>query len=135
MKLQLLGRVSILAVLAASFPAVSMAQTAPKPAAAEQADETKPDEPTDNSRPEDVVVTGSRVQLRDVRRSEPTITTVNQEYLSDRNLTNVADALNEIPGIRGSVTPAGAQGGFGQAVNFINIGGLGSNRTLTLING
>lgn len=135
MKLQLLGRVSILAVLAASFPAVSMAQTAPKPAAAEQADETKPDEPADNSRPEDVVVTGSRVQLRDVRRSEPTITTVNQEYLSDRNLTNVADALNEIPGIRGSVTPAGAQGGFGQAVNFINIGGLGSNRTLTLING
>ena len=43
--------------------------------------------------------------------------------------------MNTLPGIRGSVTPAGAQGSFGQGVNFVNIGNLGSNRTLTLING
>ncbi|HEX8056576.1 MAG TPA: TonB-dependent receptor, partial [Novosphingobium sp.] len=49
--------------------------------------------------------------------------------------TNVADALNELPGYRGSITPAGDQASFGQGVNFINLYGLGSNRTLTLVNG
>ena len=61
--------------------------------------------------------------------------TLDDEYIEDRNLTNVADALNELPIYQGSVTPAGAQGSFGQGVNFVNTFGLGSNRTLTLING
>ncbi|MBW8755151.1 MAG: TonB-dependent receptor, partial [Sphingomonadales bacterium] len=42
---------------------------------------------------------------------------------------------NEVPGYRGSVTPAGDQASYGQGVNFINLYGLGSNRTLTLVNG
>lgn len=63
------------------------------------------------------------------------VTVIGNQYLSNRGLTNAADALNEIPGIRGSITPAGAQGSFGQGVNFINALNLGSNRTLTLING
>ena len=82
----------------------------------------------------DVVVTGSRIRLPNIQNLEPTIG-INQRYLQDRGLTNVADALNEIPGIRGSITPAGAQGSFGQGVNFVNVFGLGSNRTLTLVNG
>ena len=60
---------------------------------------------------------------------------VGADYLADRALTNVADALNELPGYRGSITPAGDQASFGQGVNFINLYGLGSNRTLTLVNG
>jgi len=82
----------------------------------------------------DIVVTGSRIRLPNIQNIEPTIG-LNQRYLQDRGLTNVADALNEIPGIRNSITPAGAQGSFGQGVNFINTFGLGSNRTLTLVNG
>lgn len=82
----------------------------------------------------DVVVTGSRVRLPGVQGLTPTIS-LGQQYLQDRGLTNIADALNELPGIRGSVTPNGAQGSFGQGVNFINALGLGSNRTLTLVNG
>ena len=61
--------------------------------------------------------------------------TLNEQYIEDRNITNVADALNELPIYNGSVTPAGAQGTFGQGVNFLNTFGLGSNRNLTLING
>lgn len=83
---------------------------------------------------DEVVVTGSRIRLPNIQNIEPTIG-INQRYLQDRGLTNVADALNEIPGIRGSITPAGAQGSFGQGVNFVNTFGLGSNRTLTLVNG
>ncbi|WP_026091313.1 TonB-dependent receptor [Blastomonas sp. AAP53] len=81
-----------------------------------------------------IVVTGSRIRLPGFASTEP-IVTVTSEYVEDRNLTNIADALNEIPGYRGSVTPDGAQGSFGQGVNFINAFGLGSNRSLTLING
>lgn len=81
-----------------------------------------------------ITVTGSRIRVREADSPRP-IVTLNQEYLDDRNITNVADALNELPIYSGSVTPAGAQGSFGQGVNFLNTFGLGSNRNLTLING
>lgn len=80
-----------------------------------------------------IIVTGSRIRNPNLTSPEP-ITTFSSAQLRERNFTNVADALNELPGIRGSVTPAGGQG-FGQGTNFINILGLGSNRTLTLYNG
>lgn len=81
-----------------------------------------------------IVVTGSRIRLPNFASAEP-IVSVSSQYIDDRGITNAADALNEIPGFRGSVTPAGAQNSFGQGVNFINTYGLGSNRTLTLLNG
>ena len=81
-----------------------------------------------------ITVTGSRIRMREAESNSPLVV-VDERYIEDRNLTNVADALNELPIYRGSVTPAGAQGSFGQGVNFINAYGLGSNRNLTLING
>ncbi|WP_217430992.1 TonB-dependent receptor domain-containing protein [Sphingomonas bacterium] len=81
-----------------------------------------------------VVVTGSRIRRQSYDTVAPTLVT-DRQYVDERNFTNVADALNNLPGIRGSVTPNGAQGSFGQGVNFTNLYGLGSNRTLTLING
>ena len=81
-----------------------------------------------------VVVTGSRIHLRNLQELQPTLT-IDRQYLEERNLTNVADALNEQPSFRGSVTPLGAQGSFNQGVNFANNLGLGSNRTLTVVNG
>ncbi|MET3437094.1 Plug domain-containing protein [Sphingomonas sp. 1185] len=87
--------------------------------------------PTQNN---EVTVTGTRIRLPNTVSQEP-IVTVGSDYLEARNLTNVADALNEIPGFRGSVTPNGTQGSFGQGVNFANAYNLGSNRTLTLVNG
>jgi len=80
-----------------------------------------------------VVVTGTRIRLPNLESLEPTIT-LDARALRERNFTNVADALNELPGNRGSVTPAGGQG-FGQGTNFVNNFGIGSNRTLTLVNG
>lgn len=81
-----------------------------------------------------ITVTGSRIRRRELVGLEPA-TSLDQAYLQNRNLTNVADALNELPQFRGSVTPSGAQASYGNGVNFINTFGLGSNRTLTLING
>lgn len=82
-----------------------------------------------------ITVTGSRILLPAAAESKAPLVVLDEQYIEDRNLTNVADALNELPIYQGSVTPAGAQGSFGQGVNFVNTFGLGSNRTLTLING
>ena len=84
--------------------------------------------------PSPIIVTGTRLPRSDLAGAEPTVT-VDGSYLGERNLTNVADALNETPGFRGSDTPDGVQNSFGQGANFVNAYRLGSNRTLTLING
>ena len=60
---------------------------------------------------------------------------VSAEYLEARGLTNVADALNELPGFGVGVNPEGNQAAFGVGQNFVNRFGLGSARTLTLVNG
>jgi outer membrane receptor protein involved in Fe transport len=81
-----------------------------------------------------ITVTGTRIRLPNLESLEPTIT-LDSRQVRERNFTNVADALNELPGIRSSITPNGAQTFYGQGVNFVNNYGLGSNRTLTLVNG
>lgn len=81
-----------------------------------------------------IVVTGTRIRRTTSDALEPTFV-VDDQYLKDRNLTNVADALNEQPNFQGSVTPRGNQAAFGAGQNYVNLFGLGTNRTLTLVNG
>ncbi len=83
---------------------------------------------------EEVIVTGSRIRRAGFDTLEPA-TVVTKEYIDLRGLTNVADALNEIPGFGVGITPEGGQASFGTGVNFVNRFGLGTNRTLTLVNG
>ncbi len=135
---RLLLCVSTLGLMAAATPAY--AQTATDPVTPQ---DCRPNDPrpecetigtTADEDENTVTVTGSRIRRPNYDTAEP-VTVVGAEYLDERGITNVADALNESPSVRGSVTPNGAQGSFGQGVNFINNYGLGSNRTLTLVNG
>lgn len=88
-----------------------------------------------NGAAEDIVVTGSRIARRAGYDTLEPATVVSSEYLKARGLTNVADALNELPGFGVGVNPDGNQAGFGVGQNFVNRFGLGSARTLTLVNG
>ena len=81
-----------------------------------------------------IVVTATRIASAAQANLEPRVT-LDGQYLKSRNLTNIADALNEVPGFRGSVTPDGVQNTYGQGVNFVNLYRLGSARTLTLVDG
>lgn len=81
-----------------------------------------------------IVVTGSRIRNPAVENLEPT-QSVDDSYLKQRNFINAADALNDLPNVRNSVTPDGNQGSSGVGVNFINLFGLGTQRSLSLING
>ena len=82
---------------------------------------------------ERVTVTGSRVFRAGFDTLEPA-TVVTRESIEASGVTNVADALR-IPGFSAGVTPEANQSSFGVGVNFVNRFGLGSNRTLSLING
>jgi len=81
-----------------------------------------------------ITVTGSRIRRPEIVGTEPT-TSISDDYYEDRNITSTADAINELPQFRGSVSPRGDQASFGAGVNFVNTFGLGSNRTLSLVNG
>ncbi len=83
---------------------------------------------------QDIVITGTRIKRTTFSSFEPVVS-VDPTYLDEHGYTNIADALNSLPSFRGSITPNGTQGSFGQGVNFANNFGLGSNRTLTLVNG
>ena len=83
---------------------------------------------------EDIVVTGTRIRLPNLENPEPTVT-IGRDYIETRGLTNLGDVLNESPGVRGSTTPQGLQPTLGVGMNFVNLYGLGVNRTLVLVNG
>ena len=59
-----------------------------------------------STKDEGIVVTGSRIRLPNLSGKEPVVT-VSAAYIEDRGLTNVADALNEIPGFRIESSPFG----------------------------
>src|SRR5258707_781926 len=99
------------------------AQVTPKAAAAE------------DTTLQEVVVTGSRIARPEFDNLEPT-TTVDSKAFDQRGYLDVGQALNELPAF--GVAPSSAanqQVGFGVAQSFVDLYGLGSQRTLTLVNG
>jgi outer membrane receptor protein involved in Fe transport len=82
-----------------------------------------------------IVVTGSRIERRSVDAREPTIV-VGSDLFESRGFTNVGDALETIPAF--GPPPANGlgpqRGGFGSGQTFVDFFGLGSQRTLTLVN-
>ena len=83
-----------------------------------------------------IVVTGSRIARRDVSSSSP-IQIIDSKALDTRGFSTVAEALNELPafGVPGASPVGFGQSGFGAGQSFVNFLGLGSQRTLTLVNG
>ena len=84
---------------------------------------------------QEVVVTGSRIARPEFDNLEPT-TTVDSKTFDQRGYLDVGSALNELPAF--GVAPSSAantQSGFGIAQEFVDLYGLGSQRTLTLVNG
>lgn len=60
---------------------------------------------------------------------------MDESLFGKRAFVNIADALNEVPVFGAGVDPNGAQNGFTVGQNFVDLFDLGSQRTLTLVNG
>ncbi|WP_397419920.1 TonB-dependent receptor domain-containing protein [Phenylobacterium sp.] len=82
----------------------------------------------------ELVVTGSRIRRPDLSSVQP-LQVISTQRMEERGFTNVADALNDLPSVGVPVSPVGDQGSFGVGRNFLNIFNLGTQRTLTLVNG
>lgn len=86
----------------------------------------------------DIVVTGSRIRRSETDFPNP-ISSVTAAAIQQSGRTNVTDLLTQTPELLGSSTSAqnsGSSSGFGTTgVNLLNLRNLGTNRTLTLVNG
>ena len=82
-----------------------------------------------------IIVTGSRIARPNYDTVEPVIV-VGSQNIEDRGFTTLGQALSEQPafGVPGA-SPVGAQSSFGPGQNFVDFFSLGSQRTLTLVNG
>lgn len=89
---------------------------------------------TDDETLEEIVVTGSRIARAGYDTLQPAVN-IDSDFIDNRGFTNVADALNEIPAFGIGVSNSGRQGALQGGQNFVNAFGLGTQRTLTLING
>ena len=111
------------ALALASAPAAVLAQTAEEPAA-----------PQENAAQE-IIVTGSRIARSGFDAPTP-VSVVGQERFEQRAITNVGDALNELPSFRPLVTPATQQAVGGNiGARVLDLRGLGATRTLVLLDG
>lgn len=83
---------------------------------------------------ERISVTGSRIQRAEISNSTP-VFSFGEEDIKVRAFTNAADLLNQSPLFGGSLTPAGDQDAENAGQNQANLFDLGTQRTLTLVNG
>jgi len=112
-----------------------------------QAAQTSPTSPTagadelDNSRNEErgeeIVITGSRIRVRStIDAAVPIATVTAAELLGTRGDLNVGDALNSLPQFRATFSQANSTGSIGTAgLSLLDLRGLGTSRTLVLVNG
>lgn len=121
MKISRFLTATALASAALTFPHVASAQDA--------GDETA----TETS--EDVVVTGSRIRQPNLETIAP-VTSMTAEELTASGSVNIGEKLNELPALRSTFSQANSTRFIGTTgLNLLDLRGLGTERTLVLVNG
>ncbi len=121
-KTRTLATTSALAILMAAVPQVASAQQ-PAQAPAASIDE--------------IVVTGSRV-VRDGYEAPTPVSVMSADELNALAANNIADAVNALPAFARSVTPRTSTANLSSGaagVSQLNLRGIGTNRTLILLDG
>jgi len=81
---------------------------------------------------EEITVTGSRIPARNLISASP-VTTVSNEEIAFQGVTRIEDMLNRLPQVYAAQGANQANGATNTAT--VDLRGLGSNRTLVLMNG
>ena len=82
-----------------------------------------------------IVVTGSRIRRPNLESTVP-ITSIGGEEFFQTGQTAVGDVLNELPALRSTFSQSNAGQFLGTTgLNLLDLRGLGTQRTLTLVNG
>lgn len=117
--------------------ALGIASTMPLSVASaqEQADTNKSDK---EEAVELIVVSASRLKSRPGYEAPTPTTVLDSSFVNDVGVVNVADALNRLPSMGAATSPRSSANDVGsgvQGANFLNLRGIGSNRTLVLLDG
>ncbi len=123
-KSSLLVRGSALTLaLFSAFPALAQTETVATDDTAEEASEGS------------IVVTGSRIRRPNLESTVP-ITSIAGETFFQQGQTNIGDTLNDLPQLRSTFAQQNPGLGIGIAgLNLLDLRGLGTQRTLVLVNG
>ena len=90
---------------------------------------------TEDAAETSIVVTGSRIRRPNVESALP-ITSVSGEEFFQQGQNNVGDTLNDLPQLRSTFAQQNPGAGVGVAgLNLLDLRGLGTVRTLVLVNG
>ena len=85
---------------------------------------------------EEIVVTGSRIKRADNISSPTPMVTLGEDQIENTGSVNVYDILNELPQAGDALSRGNTNFTVGSSgVQTVNLRGLGSARTLTLVNG
>jgi outer membrane receptor protein involved in Fe transport len=134
-----LGATALVGVLSA-MPAVAFAKadkpapaTAPQPASPAPQDTSTAAAPDDTQK--DVVITGTRIRSPNVNSDIP-ITSISGDTVLKSGQANVGEALNNLPQLRSTFAQSNPGLGIGIAgLNLLDLRGLGTSRTLVLVDG
>jgi outer membrane receptor protein involved in Fe transport len=141
----ILSTVSLAAM--AATPAFAATQPAPPPPPSQATPPCAPGstdpncatpvagEPANTHDQNAIVVTGTRIQRPNLSSPVP-ITSITQDELTNQGQVSVGDALNDLPALRSTFSQQNSGRFIGTAgQNFLDLRGLGTNRTLVLVNG
>lgn len=85
---------------------------------------------------EEIVTTGSRIQRDPNTISAQPVQSVNAEDIQLSGEFSITDVINDVPALFSSTTSENSiDSGFADGANILNLRGLGSARTLTLVDG
>ena len=125
----------------------ALAQEAPPPTTTEEAAGQPADNPAqeaaastqeviaESAENQAIVVTGSRIRRPNLESQVP-ITSISGESFIQQASTSIGDTLNELPQLRSTFAQSNPGLGIGIAgLNLLDLRGLGTVRTLTLVNG
>lgn len=133
---ELLGATALAGSLA-FLPSAAYAQTVDTETAVEQDDAAAQDSGTaaPAQTTESIVVTGTRIRTPGLVSSIP-VTTVRAEELLETGNLSLGDELNKLPALRATYSQANSTRFIGTAgLNLIDLRGLGTARSLVLVNG
>ena len=83
---------------------------------------------------ETIVVTGSRIRRVDLETSSP-VFVIDKSAIEKTGKLTIGDLLQEAPSIAGAATNPSVNNGGGSGASTVSLRGLGSARTLLLVNG
>ncbi|SER07194.1 TonB dependent receptor [Solimonas aquatica] len=83
---------------------------------------------------EEVIVTGSRLRRVDAETASP-VYTIDRSAIEDSGVATIGNIIQSMPSISGAATNPQVNNGGGDGASTVSLRGLGSERTLVLLNG